>query len=115
MTQIAKAKLDGDRDKDKALIAETTKLIGNSSYGKLITKKEKHHDIVYVDESEIGTKIMDEHFYSLTEHPSGYYKVEKTRKKINVDLPIHLSVFTLNYKNSKCLNFIMTFGLLFIS
>ena len=76
MMQVAQARLDGDRDKDKALIAETMKLIGNSSYGKLITKKEKHHDIVYVDESEIGAEIMDKHFYGLTELPNGYYEVE---------------------------------------
>ena len=43
MTQVAQARLDGDGDKDKALIAETMKLIGNSSYGKHITNKEKHH------------------------------------------------------------------------
>ena len=61
MTQVAQARLDGDRDKDKALIAETMKLLGNSSYSKLITNKENHHDIVYVDESEIGAEIMDEH------------------------------------------------------
>ena len=40
MTQVAQARLDGDRDNDKAVIAETMKLIGNSSYGKLITNKE---------------------------------------------------------------------------
>ena len=40
MTQVAQARLNGDHDKDKALIAETMKLIGNSSYGKLITNKE---------------------------------------------------------------------------
>ena len=40
MTQVAQARLDGVRDNDKALIAETMKLIGNSSYGKLITNKE---------------------------------------------------------------------------
>ena len=40
MTQVAQARLDGDRDKGKALIAETMKLIGNSSYGKLITNEE---------------------------------------------------------------------------
>ena len=53
MTQVAQERLDGDRDKDKALIAETMKLIGNSSYGKLITNKEKHHDVIYVNENEI--------------------------------------------------------------
>ena len=73
MTQVAQARLDGDRDKDKALIAEAMKLIGNSSYGKLIANKEKHHDIAYVNESEIGTEIMDGHFYSLTELPSNYF------------------------------------------
>ena len=62
MTQVAQARLDGDRDKDKALIDETMKLIRKSSYSKLITNNENHHDIVYVDESEIGAEIMDEHF-----------------------------------------------------
>ena len=59
MTQVTKARLDGDCDNDKGLITETMKLIGNSSYGKLITNKEKHHNIVYISESEIGTEIMD--------------------------------------------------------
>ena len=59
MTQVAQARLDGDHDTDKALIVETMKLIGNSSYGILITNNEKHWDIVYVDESEIGTEVMD--------------------------------------------------------
>ena len=59
MTQVVQARLDRDHDKDKA---KTMKLIGNSSYGKLITNKEKHCNIVYVNETEIGSEIMDEHF-----------------------------------------------------
>ena len=109
MTQVAQARLDGDRDNDKALIAETMKLIGNSNYGKLITNKEKHHDIVYVNESEIGTEIMDEHFYNLTELPDGYYEVEKSEKKINLDLPIHLGIFILNYAKLRMLEFYYDF------
>ena len=101
--------MDGHRDNDKALIAETMKLIGNSSYEKLITNKEKHHDIVYVNESEIGTEIMDEHFYNLTELPDSYYEVEKTKKKISLDLPIHLGVFILNYAKLRMLEFYYDF------
>ena len=71
MTQIAQCRLQGDRNKDKAMIAEMSKLIG-SSYGQMITNKEKHHDIVYVDESEISTEIIDNHFYDMTELPDGY-------------------------------------------
>ena len=62
MTHVAQARLDGDRDKDKALFAETMKLIRNSSYGKLITNKEKHHDIVYVNESEMVQKSWTDIF-----------------------------------------------------
>ena len=102
---IAQAHLDGDHDKDNTLIAETMKLIGNSSYGKLITNKEKHHDIVYVNESQIGAEIMDNHFYSLTELLNGYYEVEKTKQKIILDLPIHLGVFILNYAKLRMLKF----------
>ena len=97
--------MDGDRDKDKALIAETMKLIGNSSYGKLITNKEKRHDIVYIDESEIGAEIIDNHFYDMAELPNGYYEVEKMKQKINLDLPIHLGVFILNYAKLRMLKF----------
>ena len=105
MTQVAQVRLDGDRDKDKALITETMKLIGNSSYGKLITNKEKHHDVIYVNENEIGKEIMDNHFYDMTELPNGYYEVEKTKQKINLDLPIHLGVFILNYAKLRMLEF----------
>ena len=109
MTQVAQARLDGDRDKDKTLIAETMKLIGNSSYRKLITNKEKHHDIIYVNETEIGEEIMDNHFYDMTELHNGYYEVEKTKQKINLDLPIHLGVFILNYAKLRMLEFYYDF------
>ena len=64
---------------------------------------------MYVNESEIGTEIMDEHFYNLTELPDGYYEVEKTKKKINLDLPIHLGVFILNYAKLRILEFYYDF------
>ena len=95
--QVAQARFDGDLDKDKVLIAKMMKLIGNSLYGQMITDKEKHHDIIYVDESEIGIEIIDNHFYDMTELPDGYYKVKKMKKKINLDLLIHIGVFILNY------------------
>ena len=48
---------------------------------------------------------MDNHFYSLTELPNGYYEVEKTKQKAILDLPIHLSVFILNYAKLRMLEF----------
>ena len=105
--KVAQARLDGDRDKDKALIAEMIKLIDNSSYGRMITNKEKHHDIAYVNESQVGQEIMDPNVSDLTELPDRFYEVEKTKKKVNLDLPVHIGVFISTMPNSKCFNFIM--------
>ena len=93
MTQIAQCRLEGDCDKHKALITEMSKLVGNSSYGRMITSKEKPYDIVYVDESEISTKIIDNHFYDMTELPDGYYKVESI---LITDLSLHVSTLSSN-------------------
>jgi hypothetical protein len=40
----------GDADPSKAIIADTMKLKGNSSYGKTITNKERHRQVKYCDD-----------------------------------------------------------------
>ena len=54
------------------------KLEGNATYGTLITNKEKHCDIIYLDESGIGRQIINPHLYDVTELPDGYHKVERS-------------------------------------
>ena len=71
-TEVAQACLEGDRDKEKPLTAEMNKLIGNSSYGRTIMNKEKHHDILFANDHQLGEYIMDNHFFGLTELPDGY-------------------------------------------
>ena len=73
------------------------KLESNALYGTLITNKDKHFDIIYVDESEIGRQIISLHFYNMTELPDGYYEAESTKPSINLNIPIHVGVFILNY------------------
>ena len=85
------------------------KLIGNSSYGRTITNKEKDHDIHYVNDRQIGEYIMDKHFYGLTELPGGYYEIEQTKLSIVLDLPIHIGVFILNYAKLRMLEFYYDF------
>lgn len=43
---------EGDRDHAKTIIADTMKLIGNSSYGKTITNKESHRNVSIVTEEK---------------------------------------------------------------
>ena len=104
-TQVAQARLQGEKDKEKALITEMNKLIGNSSYGHTITNKEKYPDILYVNDRQVGEYIMDNHFFGLTELPDGYYEVEQTKSKIVMDLPIHIGIFIINYAKLHMLEF----------
>ena len=53
--------------------------------------------------------VQDNHFYDMTELPDGYYEVEKTKKKINLALPIHIDVFILNYAKLRMLEFYYDF------
>ena len=115
MTEVAEAQLRGDCDPRYVLRAEMSKLCGNAGYGGLITNQEKHHDIVYVNESQVGREIMDNHFYDLTDLPDGFYNLEKAKKSINLNLPIHLGVFIHNYAKLKMLTFYFDFVNKFLS
>ena len=42
----------GDQDKDKALLAEFFKLLGNSAYGKFIEAVERQDKTVYASDEE---------------------------------------------------------------
>jgi hypothetical protein len=48
--QVSEARRAGDADPNKKIIAETNKVDGNSSYGKTVTNKERHTDVIYCQE-----------------------------------------------------------------
>ena len=41
------ARRAGDEDPEKAIIADTMKLLGNSGYGKMVTNVDRHRDVKY--------------------------------------------------------------------
>ncbi|KAJ8044458.1 Krueppel-related zinc finger protein 1 [Holothuria leucospilota] len=59
---VSDARREGDRDSSKAIIADTMKLIGNSSYGKTITNKEGHRNIHIVPEDKASRLINETTF-----------------------------------------------------
>ena len=53
---VSTARRNGDSDPDKAIIADTMKLLGNSAYGKTVTNVDRHRDIKY--STEVGTSAL---------------------------------------------------------
>ena len=63
---MSDARRQGDLDPSKAILADTFKLLGNSTYGKTITNIAKHTDVSYTDEKGTQKLVNDSLFRKLT-------------------------------------------------
>ena len=96
---VSDARREGDVDSSKALLADTSKLVGNSFYGKTITNKEKHRNVSYVEGvSAASAKIRNTKFVSMEELCDDFYefvlckrKVSFQKKMLNKDSDRHIS------------------------
>ena len=81
----------------------------NSGYGSLLMSKEKHTKISYTRQShESRLKINDPRFRTLSELDDGVYEIEMAKQRINLDLPIQLGFFILQYAKQRMLEFYLT-------
>ena len=53
---VSTARRNGDYDPEKAIIADTMKLLGNSGYGKTVTNVDRHRNVTY--STEVGTSLL---------------------------------------------------------
>ncbi|WAR05865.1 hypothetical protein MAR_021234 [Mya arenaria] len=106
--EVSEARRQGGADPDTAIIAETNKVIGNSSYGSLIMDKTKHSDVQYVQgENETCLQVNDPRFSKLEclDQEEQYYEIEMSKRKIKLDLPIQFGYFILQYAKLRMLEF----------
>ena len=77
--EVANNRRKGDADKDKALLAEVFKLLGNSAYGKFIEAVERQNKTLYTqDEDEVDKHLRSAWFKDLEEIGVAY-KIELAR------------------------------------
>ncbi len=65
----------GDVDPSKAITADTMKLMGNSSYGKTITNKERHQEVKFCDDGIVPELINSPFFRELNTIDDDMYEV----------------------------------------
>ena len=66
--QVTEARRMGDVDKEKAILAEVFKLLGNISYGKMIEALERHTNVSYTkDENTVDRALRSTWFNGLAE------------------------------------------------
>ena len=106
---VSEAQRSGDSDSNKAVLAQTFKLSGNSSYGKTICNKEKHRDNRCFIGEAVSELINDPLFHKLNTISEDLYEIEHFKKKIVLDLPIQIGFFVYGYAKLRMLEFYYDF------
>ena len=76
----------GDADPSKAIFADIFKLLGNSSYGKMIENKEEQTSTFYCrNQDELDAHMRSSFFDWCDEVADGVYRVEKRKKTITIN------------------------------
>ena len=92
---VVDARREGDQNKESTVVAETMKLIGNSSYGYQIMDRLYEHQ---VRERITGGQIFNNRFFkTINELPEQIYEVEMSKTSIEHKEPIILGFFILQY------------------
>ena len=106
---VSAARRAGDADPDKAIIADTMKLLGNSAYGKTVTNVDRHRDVKYCTEGGTSTLISNKRFRQLDVVTDDAYEVTSSKARVTYDLPHHIGFFVYQYAKLRMLQFYYDF------
>ena len=103
---ISNARRDGDIEPSREILGETCKVLGNASYGSLLLDKTKHTNVTYVhDSNNAHLAVNDPLFKKVCSLPGEIYEIEKSKKRITLDIPIQLAFCILQSAKLKLLEF----------
>ena len=107
--RVIQARREADLDPQKAVIAESFKTIGNSSYGKTITNQSKFKRIQICTEAEACQEVNNPHFINLFQLGDDVYEVKLSKQNISFSLPLHIGFFVYGYARLFMLKFYFDF------
>ena len=107
--EVADNRRKGDADKDKALLAEVFKLLGNSAYGKFIEAVERQSKTLYTrDEAEVDKHLRSAWFKDLEEIGDAY-KIELRKSKLDITRPFQVGIVVYKLAKLRMLQFYYEF------
>ena len=85
---VVEARRLGDQNKNSTVVAETMKLLSDSSYGYQIMDRSKHTETKYLDEKKTNRAINSTFFKPLQYINDSVYEVELVKAEIEHREPI---------------------------
>ena len=106
---VSAARRAGDADPDKAIIADTMKLLGNSAYGKTVTNVDRHRNVKYCTEVGTSACVNNKRFRQLDVVTDDAYEITSSKARVIYDLPHHIGLFVYQYAKLRMLQFYYDF------
>ena len=103
------ARREGDENPLSGVVAETTKLLGNSSYGYQITDRSRHTITKYPNDEKTHKAINEPLFKSLNRVENDLYEVKLMKSTIKHREPIIVGFFILQYAKLRMLELYYNF------
>ena len=106
---VSTARRNGDSDPEKAIIADTIKLLGNSAYGKTVTNVDRHRNVKYCTEVGTSACVNNKRFRQLDVVTDDAYEITSSKARVIYDLPHHIGFFVYQYAKLRMLQFYYDF------
>ena len=103
------ARRAGYTDPDKAIIADTMKLLGNSGYGNTVTNVDRHRHVKNCTEVGTSALINNKRFRQLDVVADDAYEIELNKQVVKFTLPFHIGFFVYQYAKLRMLQFYYDF------
>ena len=90
--EVAQARREADKNKDKKIVGETAKLKGNSFYGKMIEDIAQHHYTTFTaDEKDVNDALRSPFFEDLEEIGEAY-EIQERKRKVEITRPYQCGI-----------------------
>ena len=106
---VSTARRNGDSDPEKAIIADTMKLLGNSAYGKTVTNVDRHRNVKYCTEVGTSACVNNKRFRQLDVVTDDAYEITSSKARVIYDLPHHIGFFVYQYAKLRMQQFYYDF------
>ena len=97
------ARRKGDENPNSSVVAETMKLLANSSYGNQILDRSRHTVMKYITDEETYAAINSNLFKKLDRVNNSLYEVEPTKAQIEHREPIIVGFLLIQYAKLRML------------
>ena len=107
--EVAEARREADRDEDKKIAGDTSKLKGNSFYGKMIEDVARHcYTTFTVDDRKVDEALRSPFFEDLEEIGEAY-EIQERKRKVEITRPYQCGIAVYQLAKLRMLEFYYDF------